>query len=110
MIIGAGGVAHVAAHKVAMNNDVLGDLCIASRRIERCERSIESIRRKGNIKDKTKKVYGKQIDASDVDALAKLIKDTKSEIVINLGTAFLNMSVLEACLKAGVTYMDTAIH
>ena len=31
LIIGAGGVAHVAAHKAAMNNDVLGDICIASR-------------------------------------------------------------------------------
>jgi saccharopine dehydrogenase-like NADP-dependent oxidoreductase len=30
--------------------------------------------------------------------------------VINLGSAFVNMSVLEACIKAGVVYMDTAIH
>lgn len=46
----------------------------------------------------------------DVPATVKLIKETNSEIVLNLGTAFVNMSVLEACIEAGVTYMDTAIH
>jgi saccharopine dehydrogenase-like NADP-dependent oxidoreductase len=30
--------------------------------------------------------------------------------VLNLGTAFVNMSVLEACLETGVAYLDTAIH
>jgi saccharopine dehydrogenase-like NADP-dependent oxidoreductase len=40
----------------------------------------------------------------------QLIEDTKSEIVINLGQAYVNMSVLEACMNARVTYMDTAIH
>ncbi len=47
LIIGAGGVAHVAAHKAAMNNDVLGDICIASRTVSKCEGIIESVRRKG---------------------------------------------------------------
>ena len=37
MIVGAGGVAHVAAHKAAMANDVLGDICIASRTQAKCE-------------------------------------------------------------------------
>ncbi len=110
MIIGAGGVAHVAAHKAAQNNDVLGDICIASRTVEKCDKIIESVKRKKNIKDASKKIYSRQVDATDVDALAKLIKDTKSEMVLNLGTSFLNMSVLEACLKAGVDYLDTAIH
>ncbi len=110
LIIGAGGVAHVAAHKCAQNNDVLGDICIASRKLEKCEKIIESIKRKGNIKDSSKKLYARQIDAFDVPATVQLIKDTKSEIVINLGTAYVNMSVLEACLEAGVSYMDTAIH
>jgi saccharopine dehydrogenase-like NADP-dependent oxidoreductase len=50
------------------------------------------------------------VDAMDIPALVKLIKSTKSEIVINLGSAFVNMSVLEACIKAGVSYLDTAIH
>jgi saccharopine dehydrogenase-like NADP-dependent oxidoreductase len=110
LIIGAGGVAHVVAHKCAQNNDVLGDICIASRRVEKCEKIIESIKRKNNLKDKSKKLYSKAVDATNIPSLVQLIKDTKTTIVINLGTAYINMSVLEACIEAGVTYMDTAIH
>ena len=32
LIVGAGAVAHVAAHKAAQNNDILGDICIATRK------------------------------------------------------------------------------
>src|SRR5882724_5329830 len=110
LIVGAGGVAHVAAHKCAQHNDILGNICIASRKKEKCDRIIASIKRKGNLKDKSKKLYSKKVDAMNVPELVKLIKSTKSEIVINLGTAYINMSVLEACIRAGVTYMDTAIH
>ncbi len=110
LIIGAGGVAHVAAHKAAQHNDVLGDICIASRNIVKCDKIIASIKRKKNIKDTSKKIYSRQVNAFDVPALVELIKDTKTKIVINLGTAFVNMSVLEACIKTGVAYIDTAIH
>ncbi|HAM39160.1 MAG: saccharopine dehydrogenase [Elusimicrobia bacterium RIFOXYC2_FULL_34_12] len=110
LIIGAGAVAHVTAHKCAQNNDVLGNICIASRRQSKCENIIESIKRKNSLKDKTKKLHSKQINALDVPALVKLIHKTNSKIVINLGAAFINMSVLEACIEADATYMDTAIH
>lgn len=110
LIIGAGGVAHVAAHKAAMNNDVLGDICIASRTQSKCDEIIASIQRKGHLKDASKKLYSRQIDALDIPATVELIRETNSEIVINLGQAFLNMSILEACLETGVAYIDTAIH
>jgi len=110
LIVGAGGVAHVAAHKAAQQNHILGDICIASRNEAKCQRIIESIHRKGSMRDGTKKLFSRQIDALDVKALSKLIEDTKSSIVINLGSAFVNMSVLEACLNTGATYLDTAIH
>jgi len=110
MIVGAGGVAHVAAHKCAMNNDILGDICIASRTKGKCDAIIDSVKQKGHVKDKTKKLYSRQIDALDVDGTVRLIKETGSEIVINLAQAYVNMSLLEACIKAGVAYMDTAIH
>jgi saccharopine dehydrogenase-like NADP-dependent oxidoreductase len=110
MIIGAGGVAHVAAHKAAMNNDVLGDICIASRTLDKCDAIIESVNRKGHLKDPVGKLYSAQLDALDVAATVKLIKKTKSGIVVNLGAAFINMSVLEACIETGAAYIDTAIH
>lgn len=110
LIIGAGGVAHVAAHKAAMHNDVLGDICIASRTVSKCDAIIESVLRKGHLKDPSHKLHARQLDALDVAATAALIRETGTEIVINLGTAFLNMSVLEACLETGAAYIDTAIH
>jgi saccharopine dehydrogenase-like NADP-dependent oxidoreductase len=110
MIIGAGGVAHVAAHKAAQNNDVLGDICIASRTLAKCEEIVASIQRKGSQKDKSRRIYARQLDAMDVPATVKLIRETNTQIVINLGVAFINMSVLDACLQAGAVYMDTAIH
>ncbi len=110
MIVGSGGVAHVAAHKLAQNNDQIGDICIASRTLKNCDAIIDSIKRKKNQKDARKKIYSKQLDALDIDETAKLIKDTDSSIVINLASAFVNMSVLEACIKTGAAYIDTAIH
>ncbi len=48
--IGAGGVGWVVAHKAAQNNDVLGDITIASRTIAKCEKIISSIDKKNNLK------------------------------------------------------------
>ena len=110
LIIGAGGVAHVAAHKCAQHNDILGHICIASRTISKCHKIIESVHRKDHLKDKSKKLYARQIDALDTRQVIDVIRDTNSEIVLNLGSAFLNMSVLDACIETGTTYIDTAIY
>jgi saccharopine dehydrogenase-like NADP-dependent oxidoreductase len=110
MIVGAGGVAHVAAHKAAMNNDSLGDICIASRTLSKCDAIIESVTRKGHLKDPAGRLYSAQLDALDVPATIELIKKSNTGIVVNLGAAFINMSVLEACIETGAAYIDTAIH
>lgn len=110
LIVGAGGVAHVAAHKCAQNNGILGDICIASRTQGKCDKIIESIKRKSHIKDTSKKVYSRQIDALDTASTVRLIKDTGSEIVINLAQAYVNMSLLETCIETGAAYIDTAIY
>ncbi|MFH2145528.1 MAG: saccharopine dehydrogenase family protein [Candidatus Omnitrophota bacterium] len=110
LIFGAGGVAHVAAHKCAQNNDILGDICIASRTQAKCDAIIESVKRKNHLKDKTKKLYSRQINALDIPATVKLIKETNSQIIINLAQSYVNMSLLEACVQTGTAYIDTAIH
>ncbi len=110
LIIGAGGVAQVAAHKCAQNNDVLGDIHIASRKIAKCDAIVASVREKGSLKVKDGLLESHVIDAMDTAAVADLIRRTGTQIVINLGSAFVNMSVLEACIQTGAAYMDTAIH
>ncbi|AKK20035.1 saccharopine dehydrogenase family protein [Candidatus Liberibacter africanus] len=109
LIIGAGGVAHVVAHKCAENNDILGDINIASRTLQKCSQIAENIHKKKSLK-----VPGNltihQINALDIESLMGLIKKTNSQIVINVGSSFLNISVLRACINSNVAYIDTAIH
>lgn len=109
LIIGAGGVAQVVAHKCAQNNDVLGNIAIASRTLSKCEQIVASVMEKGAMKVEGS-ITAHELNALDVKATADLIRETGSEIVINVGTAFLNMSVMSACLEAGAVYLDTAIH
>ena len=110
LIIGAGGVANVVTHKCAQHNDEFGDICLASRTLRKCDAIIDSVHHKNNLQDKSKKLYSRQIDAMDINATSKLIEDTQTDIVINVGSPFINMSVLQACLKTGAAYIDTAIH
>lgn len=109
LIIGAGGVAQVVAHKCAQNNDVLGDIHIASRTAAKCDAIIASIHDKAAMKQPGVLVaHG--VDAMDSGAVAALIRQTGAQIVINVGSPFVNMTVLEACIETGAAYLDTAIH
>ena len=74
LIIGAGGVGTVVAHKVAQNADIFTDIMIASRTKEKCDKIVEAI---GNPNIKTAKV-----DADNVDELVALFNDFKPEMVI----------------------------
>ena len=109
LIIGAGGVAQVVAHKCARHNDVLGDLHIASRTVAKCDAILASVTDKGAMRQPG--VFrAHAVDAMDSAAVAALIRETGAQIVINVGSAFVNMTVLQACIDTGVAYIDTAIH
>ncbi|HEU4985850.1 MAG TPA: saccharopine dehydrogenase family protein, partial [Rhizobiaceae bacterium] len=56
------------------------------------------------------KIEAHALDAMDVEATKQLIQRTDARIVINVGSAFVNMSVLSACIATGAAYIDTAIH
>jgi saccharopine dehydrogenase-like NADP-dependent oxidoreductase len=109
LIIGAGGVAQVVAHKCAQNNDLLGDIHIASRTVAKCEAIVASVREKNALKTEGR-IEAHALDAMDVAATAALIRETGAQIVINVGSPFLNMSVMSACIETGAAYIDTAIH
>ncbi|MVW72968.1 saccharopine dehydrogenase family protein [Bordetella sp. 15P40C-2] len=109
LIIGAGGVANVVAHKCAQNNVLLGDIHIASRTVEKCRAIIQSVHEKGSMQQPGI-LNAHALDALDIRATSQLIRDTGAQIVVNVGSAFLNMSVLSACIDTGAAYIDTAIH
>ena len=100
IIIGAGGVATVAAVKVAKNADVFDEIMIASRTKSKCDAIVKAI---GNPAIKTA-----QVDADHVDELVKLFKGFKPDLVMNLALPYQDLTIMDACLEAGVNYLDTA--
>ncbi|MFV0387033.1 saccharopine dehydrogenase C-terminal domain-containing protein [Paracoccus sp. (in: a-proteobacteria)] len=106
LIIGAGGVAQVTAHKTAQWAAEFGDLHIANRTQARADAIIATLRDKGHRMPFTSHA----LDAMDAGAVEALIRQVDAGIVINVGTAFINMTVLDGCIRAGTAYIDTAIH
>src|SRR5690606_27112512 len=97
LVIGAGGVGHVVAHKCAQNNLLLGDIHIASRTVSKCHDIIRSVREKGSMQGPGR-LEAHALDALDLEATKALIRKTGSQIVINVGSPFVNMTVLQACI------------
>lgn len=104
MIIGCGGVASVAIHKVCQNDGVFDELMIASRTKSKCDRVKAEVEAKGT----RTKVTTAEIDAENVPALTALIKEYKPDAVLNVALPYQDLTIMDACLAAGVDYIDTA--
>ncbi|MDN4607848.1 saccharopine dehydrogenase family protein [Sporosarcina highlanderae] len=102
LIIGAGGVASVVAHKCVQVSDVFEEICIASRTKSKCDALKEKLDGKGT------KIQTAQVDADNVEELIDLINDFKPEIVINVALPYQDLTIMDACLATGVHYLDTA--
>ncbi len=100
LIIGAGGVGTVVAHKVAQNPDVFTEVVLASRTQSKCDAIAKAI---GDPRIKTYRV-----DADNVDDLVRLFNTHRPDIVINVALPYQDLTIMEACLKCGVNYLDTA--
>lgn len=102
LMIGAGGVATVAAHKCVENSEVFSELCIASRTLSKCEALRDRLQGKGC------QVTARQVDADSVEELLALIKEEKPDIVMNLALPYQDLTIMEACLQTKTDYLDTA--
>lgn len=103
LVIGAGGVSSVAVHKMAMNADIFTGIALASRTKSKCDAIAESVKARTGVSIDT---Y--QIDADDVDATVALIRKVDPVLVVNLALPYQDLHIMDACLEAGVNYMDTA--
>jgi saccharopine dehydrogenase (NAD+, L-lysine-forming) len=99
LIIGAGGVGRVVTHKCAQLPDVFPDITLASRTRSKCDQIASELSRP---------IRTAQVDADDVEATAALISDTGAGTVINVALPYQDLTIMEACLKAGAHYIDTA--
>ena len=103
LIIGAGGVGTVVANKVAKNSDVFADIMLASRTVSKCEVIAKDVKERTGVTIQTAKV-----DADNVPELVKLMNEFKPELVINVALPYQDLTIMDACLEAGVNYLDTA--
>lgn len=102
LIIGAGGVSNVVVHKCTQNPYVFEEIMIASRTKSKCDAIKEKIKNTKTI------IHTARVDADAVREVVDLINDFKPDIVINVALPYQDLTIMDACLTAGVNYMDTA--
>lgn len=100
LVIGAGGVSTVAVKKMAMNPDVFTDIMIATRTKSKADRIAADI--------PNMKVQTAQVNADNVAELVTLFKVYQPDLVVNLALPYQDLSIMDACLEYGVSYLDTA--
>ena len=99
LIIGAGGVGSVVAQKCAQVPDVFSRITLASRTPAKCEAIRRRIDRPMEIAE---------VDADDVEALVGLIERVRPRLVLHVALPYQDLTIMEACLRTGVDYLDTA--
>ncbi len=99
LIIGAGGVGRVVTHKCAQLPDVFGEIMLASRTKSKCDGIAAELKRP---------IQTAGVNADNVPELVKLLKSFRPEVVINVALPYQDLTIMDACLAAGVNYMDTA--
>jgi len=99
IIIGAGGVGSVVAHKCAQVPEVFSEILLASRNEEKCKVIAGQIDR--NIRTA-------RVDADKTPELVALLAKEKPALVIHVALPYQDLTIMDACLEAGVDYLDTA--
>ncbi len=103
LIAGAGGVGSVVAHKCAQLPEVFGEITLASRTLSKCDHIAKSV-----LERTGRAIQTRQIDADNMNELSVLLEEKKPELVINVALPYQDLSIMEACLRTGVHYLDTA--
>jgi saccharopine dehydrogenase (NAD+, L-lysine-forming) len=103
LIVGAGGVGSVVAHKCAQLPEVFSHICLASRTVSKCETIATLIQKRFN-----RKIKIASLDADVVENTVALISTFKPAMVINVALPYQDLAIMDACLKTGVHYLDTA--
>jgi len=103
LIIGAGGVGRVVAHKCAQVPEVFSEIYLASRTRSKCDQiAAEVVEKTGRT------IQTAQVDADNVPELVALIKQVNPIMVINVALPYQDLTIMDACLETGVHYLDTA--
>lgn len=104
LIIGAGGVGRVVTYKCAQNPAVFSHIMLASRTLSKCDEIADDVRRDTGHQH----IETAQVDAENVPQLVNLIKAYQPVLVLHVALPYQDLTIMEACLEAGVHYLDTA--
>ena len=100
IIIGAGGVGTVVAHKCAQHPEVFSEIVIASRTKSKCDALAKTLGKDYITTD--------SVDADNAADVAALIRRHNPDLVINVALPYQDLPIMDACLECGVSYLDTA--
>ncbi|SLN65448.1 saccharopine dehydrogenase family protein [Ruegeria meonggei] len=103
LVVGAGGVSHAAVHKMAMNSDIFTEITLASRTKSKCDSIATAVKQRVGVDIATA-----ELDAYKVADTVKLIRETGAELLVNLALPYQDLVLMDACLEAGIHYLDTA--
>ena len=103
VIIGAGGVGNVVAQKCAQLPDIFTEIVLASRTVAKCEAIAVDVMAKTGVT-----ILTVALDADNVAETIKFLNSEKPELLINVALPYQDLALMDACLGAGVHYMDTA--
>ncbi len=103
VIVGAGGVGKVVATKCAMLPDTFEHIVLASRTVSKCEAIAAEVRERTG-----RTIETAALDADDVAATVALLKRERPTLLINVALPYQDLALMDACLEAGVHYLDTA--
>ncbi|MDG1071300.1 MAG: saccharopine dehydrogenase family protein [Akkermansiaceae bacterium] len=103
VIIGAGGVGNVVAQKCAQDAATFGEIWLASRTKGKCDAIAAEILAATGVEVKTA-----QIDADNVTKTAAFLKEVQADLLLNIALPYQDLTLMDACLEAGVHYLDTA--
>lgn len=99
LIIGAGGVGSVVAHKCSRRPEVFENICLASRTLSKCDRIAAALPRP---------IETARLDADVPENTIRLIERFHPDLVLNVALPYQDLAIMEACLATGVHYLDTA--
>jgi len=103
IIIGAGGVGNVVAQKCAQLPEIFEEIVLASRTVSKCDAIAADVKAKTGRTIRTA-----AIDADDVPSTTEFFKAENPDLVINVALPYQDLTLMDACLAAGVDYLDTA--
>lgn len=105
LVIGCGNVGSVGLHKMAQYPDIFSEIHVVGRTEKKCKAVADSVWKRFKVK-----LHLHTGDVGKGDFFLNLLKEVNPKLVVNWGSPYDNLVVMDACLLFGVNYIDTACY